>query len=139
MSSIQNIRTDKKHTVKWYISGLSLYQYLSILVYFQLNDLKFSIIDKTINLSPKKLKKWAECHFALGTDFLGGRLEFLSLPLFFSGGSGVLSEVNSGGDVWNFYFLLVGEGGGVWNKWHSPPLPGIFKWNSPNIKHIFTC
>jgi hypothetical protein len=43
--------------------------------------------------------------------FLGGRLEFLSLPLFFSGGSGVLSEVNSGGDVWNFYFLLVGEGG----------------------------
>ena len=29
---------------------------VSILVYFQLNDLKFSIIDKTINLSPKKLK-----------------------------------------------------------------------------------
>ena len=39
------------------------------------------------------------------------RLEFLSPPLFFSGGSGVLSEVNYGGGGWNFYFLLVGGGG----------------------------
>ena len=49
---------------------------------------------------------------------------------FFSGGSMVHSEVNSGGGGWNFFFFLLV---GFWNKWCSP-LPGIFKWNSPNQK-----
>jgi hypothetical protein len=48
--------------------------------------------------------------------------------IFFSGGSGVLSEVNSGGGGGGeFFFLLVGgsEISAV------PPLPVIFKWNNP--------
>jgi hypothetical protein len=33
--------------------------------------------------------------------------------IFFSGGSGVLSEVNSGGGGWNFFLFLLVVGGGV--------------------------
>ena len=31
--------------------------------------------------------------------------------IFFSGGSGVFIEVNSGGGGWKYFFLLVGGGG----------------------------
>ena len=51
--------------------------------------------------------------------------------IFFSGGSGVLSEVNSGGGGWKFCFSLL-VGGSEISGVH--PLPGIFKRNNPNNK-----
>ena len=50
---------------------------------------------------------------------------------FYEFGSGVLSEVNSSGGGWNFFFYWWGGGEGSEISGVSPPLPGIFKWNSP--------
>jgi hypothetical protein len=47
---------------------------------------------------------------------------------FLSSGSGVFIEVNSGGGGWIF-FSSIGGGSEISGV---SPLPGIFKWNSPN-------
>ena len=60
----------------------------------------------------QSLRERFTCHILVyhQCKALGVSIKEIIFMIFFSGGSGVLLEVNSGGGGWNLFFLLVGGG-----------------------------